>query len=295
MKNLEMERKLAEFIRYLRLEEFAKNSISGYQKDLFGLFSFLRENFDENCEFEKEMLIKYKETLTNRLKPSSVNRQIAAINKFLEFCDFGNFKLKSLKIQEQTTAINTLTEREFARLIETALKLGKRKIALIMLTLASVGIRISELQFITAEAVRFGKVSINSKGKVRTVIIPAELRESLAAYCRECDIKRGAIFLGKTGQPLSRTYISREMKAIARSCNVDVDKVFPHNLRHYFARRFLECGNELSDLADVLGHTSINTTRRYLRVSEKMLQRQMSKVKIFEKTKVDKFFDLWAG
>jgi len=295
MKNFEVERKLPDFLRYLRLEEFAENSINGYKKDLHGLFSFLQENFDENCEFEKEMLIKYKETLMIRLKPSSVNRKIAAINKFLEFCEFGNLKLKSLKIQEQTTAINTLTEREFARLIESALRLGKRKIALIMLTLASVGIRISELQFITAETVRFGKVTINGKGKVRTVIIPAELREKLAMYCVECDIKRGAIFLGKTGQPISRPYISCEMKAIAKSCNVDENKVFPHNLRHYFARKFLDCGNELSDLADVLGHTSVNTTRRYLRVSEKMLQRQMSKVKIFEKTKADEFFALWAG
>jgi len=294
MTNFETARKLPEFLHYLRLEEYAENSINGYNKDLLGLFSFLKENFGVNRKFDKENLIKYKETLINRLKPASVNRKIAAINKFLEFTQLPHFKLKSLKIQERATSPNTLSEPEFTRLIQTAFRLNKRKIALIMLTLASLGLRISELRHITAEALADGKVTINNKGKFRIVIISPELCEKLTSHCRKCDIKSGVIFLGSTKQPLSRTFISREMKAIARLCGVDEHKVFPHNLRHYFARKFLDCGNQLSDLADILGHANVNTTRRYLCVSENLLQQQMAKVKIFTQTNIEEFFARWA-
>jgi len=294
MKILAMEKKISEFLQHLRREEYAENSIISYNKDLMDLFAFARGNLDYNCKLEKEFLIEYKKILTETVKPSSVNRKIAAINKFLDFLKLETYKLKSLKIQEHTMTVNTLTENEFKRLIEAALQLRKRKIALIMLTLASVGIRISELQYITAEAVKIGKTTIRNKGQIRTIIIPTNLREKLTTYCRMHKIENGVIFLGNVGQPISRSYISREMKTVAGSCCVDESKAFPHNLRHYFARKFLDCGNELSDLADILGHVSVNTTRRYLWVSEEILRKQMEKTKIIKFSHAADFFALWA-
>jgi len=295
MKIFEMELKLSDFLQHLRLEEYAENSVNGYKKDLYGLFSFLEDVFGNNYDLKKEILIEYKKTLTDRLKPASVNRKIAAINKFLDFLNLPSFKLKSLKVQERTTSVNALTEQEFTRLIKSALQLRKQKIALIMLTLAATGIRISELKYITVKVVRHQKVTISNKGKIRILFIPAELCQKLITFARDNDITSGSIFLGNTGQPISRPYISREMKSVANSCGVDSSKAFPHNFRHYFARKFLDCGNHISDLADVLGHTNVNTTRRYLRSSEKLLRKQMEKLKLLPHTYVEDFFLLWAG
>jgi len=280
MNILQMRKKLPKFLQFLYCAEHATHTIDGYRKDLKGLFDFLEQNTN-NAKLNKEHLIEYKKTLASTLKASTINRKIAAMNKFLEFVNLPAFKLKALKIQEHTAAENTMKEKEFTRLINEANRSCKHKIALIMLTLASTGIRISELKYITVEAVHAGKTTINSKSKIRTIFIPSSLKENLTAFYQKHNITNGTIFLGNKGQPISRPYVSTQMKKLAHSCGVDASKVFPHNLRHYFARRFLDCGNALTDLANVLGHTSVNTTRRYLRVSENIMRKQMAKVKVF--------------
>lgn len=272
--------KISEFITHLKHQEYAPNSIRSYQKDIFGLIDFLEKRTSESEELKKEYLIEYKQTLTARLKPASVNRNIAAVNKFLHFLGLDDFRLKTLKIQEQTTADNELTKKEFDRLLKTAFEKGKLKVALIMLTLAYTGIRIGELQFITVEAVRIGRVVVNNKGTIRTVVISKDLQQDLLRYCRENHISRGVLFTGSRGAPISRSYVAHAMKEIAKQCGIEPAKVFPHNLRHYFARRFLDCGNPLSDLADILGHKSVDTTRRYLKSTVEAKQRQLSKLKI---------------
>ena len=287
--------KLQEFISHLKREEYAANSVRSYHADILGLIEYLNCRGELCSPLQKEMLIEYKKSLQNRLSPSSVNRNIAAINKFLQFLDLDDFKLKTLKIQEYTTADNELTESEFNELLKTSFNIGKNKIALIMLTLVCTGIRIGELQFITLRAAEVGKAVINNKGTIRTVVIHTELRQYLLRYCRENDIKSGAVFIGRGGNPISRSYVASAMKDVARKCGIDIRKVFPHNLRHYFARRFLDCGNQLTDLADILGHKNINTTRRYLRVNEKVLQKQILKMKLFPRNRAVDFFERWAG
>jgi len=284
--------KSEEFISHLKRQELATNTIKSYRKDILGLLGYLKKI---PGEIKKEHLIDYKETLTARLCPASINRNIAAINKFLNFLELDDLKLRTLKIQEHTISDNELYEEEFDKLLQTAFNIGKNKIGLIMLTLACTGIRIGELKFITVRAVEVGKAVINNKGTIRTVVIHTELRQYLLTYCRENSIKSGAVFTGRSGNPISRSYVASAMKEIAKNCGIDTRKVFPHNLRHYFARRFLDCGNQISDLADILGHKNINTTRRYLRVTENVLQKQMAKMKIFARNRAAEFFESWAG
>ncbi|MEK3730827.1 MULTISPECIES: tyrosine-type recombinase/integrase [Lysinibacillus] len=268
---------LPKFIKHLTYNEYAKNSIRSYQKDILKLIDFLE---GKDGKLQKEYLIEYKKSMEIRLKPSSVNRSIAAVNKFLKFMEMDDFTLKALRIQEQTTAQHELTQKEFDKLIESAFTNKKTKTAMIMLTLAYTGIRIGELQFITVEAIKSGKVLINNKGTVRTIVIHKDLQGHLSLYCKEKNVKSGIVFTGSKGSPISRSYIARAMKEVAEQCGVDPAMVFPHNLRHYFARSFLDCGNPLSDLADILGHKSIDTTRRYLKTSAETKQKQLAKLKI---------------
>jgi integrase len=277
MKISKLKESMPGFIRLLKQNEYAENSVKSYGKDVTGLLVFL-DGF--TGKLEKERLLAYKKTLEARLAPTSVNRHIAAINKFLSYLGLNGFALKTLKIQERTTADKELTAKEFDRLLTAALKRGKSKLALILLTLAGTGIRIGELRFITAEAAKSGAAVIKSKGRIRAAVLSAELQKYLLDYCRERNIISGPVFTGSGCAPISRSYIAGGMKKTARTCGVDPAKAFPHNLRHYFARRFLESGCPLSDLADALGHKSVDTTRRYLRTSEAAKRKQIAKVKL---------------
>jgi integrase len=282
MKITKLTKQLSAFTLFLHCNEYAENTVRSFQKDIGGLFSFLK---GRQGEFTKEDLIAYKKTLEARLAPSSVNRHIASVNKFTQWLGLSGFALKTLKIQEKTTADKELTAKEFDRLLTAAIRRGKSKIALILLTLAGTGLRIGELKFITAEAVNNGAAEINHKGRIRTVILSAELQRCLLDWLRTEKIASGPVFTGSGGAPISRSYISREMKKIARAGGVDPAKAFPHNLRHYFARRFLESGCPLSDLADTLGHKSVDTTRRYLRTSEAAKRKQMAKIRLLPREK----------
>lgn len=211
------------------------------------------------------MLIEWKEHLAKEYAPASVNTVLAALNGFLKFMGWDDLKVKPLKIQRSlfTDGSRELSREEYARLVRAAEKPGNRRLSLVLQTICSTGIRVSELKFITVAAVQAGRAEVSNKGKRRTVFLPKKLSKMLLAYLKEQKIREGPIFVTRRGKPLDRSNIWRDMKALCESAGVDPVKVFPHNLRHLFARTYYSVEKDLSRLADILGHSSVNTTRIY--------------------------------
>ena len=190
--------------------------------------------------------------------------------------------MKSLKLQREIycTEEKELTKAEYLRLVNTAKEKKNERLALILQTICGTGIRVSELQFITVEAAKRGYAKVNCKGKSRTVIIVSSLQKKLLKYVRRNHIYNGAVFVTKTGNPISRTNIWREMKKLCRDANVNPSKVFPHNLRHLFARTFYGIEKDIAKLADILGHSSINTTRIYIVSTGEEHRRRMENMRL---------------
>ena len=241
----------------LELNEKSEATIKKYVRDIKEFIDYIG-----NSEIDKEHLIAYKNKLISEHKPATVNVKIIAINRFLSYIEKDNCKIKLLKIQEQIYANEEkeLTIDEYKRLIEVS---KSERIGLIIKTISSTGIRISELKYITVDAVIRCKAEINLKGKNRIILIPTVLRKLLLDYINDNDIQSGSVFITKTGKPIDRSNIWKEMKRLCVKAHVDKTKVFPHNLRHLFARIFYEEEKDIVRLADVLGHSSINTTRIY--------------------------------
>ena len=191
---------------------------------------------------------------------------LASINSLFAFLGWHDLKVKSLKLQQQVYCPEEkeLTKAEYARLCRAAERKHNERLNLILQTICGTGIRVSELQFITVEAVKQGEAIVSCKAKTRSVFIVKELKQKLLRYAAKQNIKSGMIFVTRTGKPLSRTNIWREMKALCIEANVNPQKVFPHNLRHLFARVFYGIEKDIAKLADILGHSSINTTRIYI-------------------------------
>ena len=215
----------------------------------------------------KELVIKYKETLMSKnYTVSTVNSVIASLNSFFLFCGYEIFKIKTIREQRQIFCPEEkeLTREEYSRLVSAAESQGNQRLNMILQTICGTGIRVSELQFITVEAVRKGEAVVFCKGKRRSVFIVKALQRKLLKYAAEKNIKSGCIFITRTGKPVSLTNIWRDMKKLCKSANVNPNKVFPHNLRHLFARVFYGIEKDIAKLADILGHSSINTTRIYI-------------------------------
>ena len=191
---------------------------------------------------------------------------LASVNSLFAFLGWHDLKVKSLKFQQQVFCPEEkeLTKAEYYRLCTAAKHKHNKRLNLILQTICGTGIRVSELQYITIEAVKYGEAVVNSKLKTRTIFIVRELKQKLLRYAAEQGIKSGMIFVTRTGKPISRTNIWREMKALCKEANVNPQKVFPHNLRHLFARVFYGIEKDIAKLADILGHSSINTTRIYI-------------------------------
>lgn len=191
-------------------------------------------------------------------------------------------KLKSLKLQQQIYCPEDkeLTRAEYIRLVNAAKQKGNERLNLIIQTICGTGIRVSELQFITAQAIRKGEATVSLKGKTRSVFIIKDLQKKLLRYIAEQKITEGAVFITRTGKPISRTNIWREMKALCESVGVNPKKVFPHNLRHLFARTFYSIEKDIAKLADILGHSSINTTRIYIISTGNEHQRRMEQMRL---------------
>ena len=252
---------IAEFKEHLILEERSEITIGKYIRDVKAFSAYT-----QNAAVTKETVIAYKKHLQENYAVRSVNSMLASINSLLMFLGWHDLRVKSLKLQQQVFCPEEkeLTKAEYARLCRTAKRKHNERLNLILQTICGTGIRVSELQYITVEAVKQGEAVVNCKAKTRSVFIVKQLKQKLLRYAAEQNIKSGMIFVTRTGKPISRTNIWREMKALCEEANVNPQKVFPHNLRHLFARVFYGIEKDIAKLADILGHSSINTTRIYI-------------------------------
>lgn len=252
---------IGEFKKHLILEERSTSTIEKYIRDVKSFADFVNGD-----EITKETVINYKKYLQENYAVRSVNSMLASINSMFAFLDWHELKVKSIKLQQQIYCPEEkeLTKAEYARLCRTANQKHNKRLNLILQTICGTGIRVSELQYITVEAAKQGEAVVNCKSKTRSVFIVKELKQKLLRYAAEQNIKNGIIFVTKTGKAISRTNIWREMKALCAEANVNPQKVFPHNLRHLFARVFYGIEKDIAKLADILGHSSINTTRIYI-------------------------------
>ena len=231
-------------------------------------------------ELDKRKVLDYKEYLIGKFAPASVNSVLSSLNSFFEFNHWYEMKVKMLKIQKQIFAQKDkeLSKAEYERLLDAANAKGNQRLSLLIQTICSSGIRVSELQYITVEAVKIRKATINCKGKMRIVILPKELCRMLTEYAKTQNITSGSVFITKTGKPLDRSTIWKMMKALCESARVSKHKVFPHNLRHLFARTFYTLQKDIVRLADILGHSSVNTTRIYTMETGEIHRRQIQKL-----------------
>ena len=249
------------FKEYLILEERSRATVEKYIRDVKVFSAFV-----SGVEITKEVVIEYKKHLQESYAVRSVNSMLAIINSLFAFLGWQELRVKSIKIQQQIYCPEEreLTKAEYTRLCAAAKHKRNERLNLILQTICGTGIRVSELQFITVEAARRGEASVSCKAKTRSVFIVKELQKKLLRYAAEQNIKSGMIFVTRKGKPLSRTNIWREMKNLCIEAEVNPKKVFPHNLRHLFARVFYGIEKDIAKLADILGHSSIDTTRIYI-------------------------------
>lgn len=266
---------IKDYVVFLQEQERSETTIQKYARDLMALSAFL-----DGVPVTKGLLLEWKENLVENYAPASVNTMLAAVNGFLSFCGFREFRLRPLKIQRALflAGEKELTRTEYIRLVRAAERKENERLALVIQTICATGIRVSELRFITAEAVQTGRAEISNKGKLRSVFLPDKLRRLLKVYLQKQKITAGAVFISRNGKPLDRSNVWRDMKSLCQSAGVEPTKVFPHNLRHLFARTYYAIEKDLSRLADILGHSSINTTRIYTAESGLTHARQMEQL-----------------
>lgn len=253
---------IEEFGEHLVLEEKSEHTVEKYLRDVRAFWSFVGSG-----EITKETSIAYKHHLLETdYTVRSINSMLASINSLFVWLEWFDCRVKALKTQKQIFCPEEkeLTKAEYLRLVNTAKQNGNERLNLILQTICSTGIRVSELAFITVEAAQSGEAIVSCKGKTRSVFLVKQLQKKLLRYCAKQGIVSGSIFITRIGKPISRTNIWREMKALCEQANVDPHKVFPHNLRHLFARVFYGLEKDIAKLADILGHSNINTTRIYI-------------------------------
>ena len=250
------------FEKYLRREEKSDNTVKKYLRDMRAFAAYLN-----GAEVTKETVITFKSKLLGEsYSVRSINSMLASLNGLFSFLGWEDCRVKSVKLQRQIYCPEEqeLTKAEYMRLVDTAKQKGNERLNLILQTICGTGIRVSELQYITVEAVKNREATVSLKGKTRSVFLVKELRKKLIRYAAKQNIQSGAVFITRTGKPMNRTNIWREMKGLCKQAGVNPKKVFPHNLRHLFARTFYGIEKDIAKLADILGHSSINTTRIYI-------------------------------
>ncbi len=249
------------FRRYLYDNEKSLATVEKYMRDIRVFLNFLKGR-----EPDRTAVLSYKEHLGRDYAVASANSMLAALNAFFKFVGRLDLCVRQFKVQRKTfsPAERELSREEYLQLIRTAEKKKNERLSLVLQTICGTGIRVSELKYITVEAARSGEVSVSCKGKVRTVFIVSGLQKKLLAYARKYGISSGVLFRTRSGKPINRTSVWREMKSLCIEAGVSPKKVFPHNLRHLFARTFYGVEKDIAKLADILGHSSINTTRIYI-------------------------------
>lgn len=266
---------IEQFEIHLKQEEKSPATIEKYLRDIQKFYTFL-----EDRPISKTETISYKHYLSTRYTTTSINSMLVSLNVYLRFIEHPEYCVKLHKIQQQLFCKESkeLTKDGYIKLVKAA---KQTQLALILQTICCTGIRISELQYITAEAVYDGRAVVTSKNKTRTIFIQSPLKELLKKHIKNQRIKSGPIFLAPHGKPVDRSTVWRKMKALCKKTDVHPDKVFPHNLRHLFAKTFYSAEKDVIRLADLLGHSNINTTRIYTAESEKS---QLYKLQQIQKT-----------
>lgn len=270
-------KKIAAFRQALAEEEKSPATISKYVRDV-GCFAA----FADGRAVDKMLVLEYKCFLEESFALTSANSMLAAVNAFFRFMGWSDCCVKRFRIQSQTFCPEEkeLTKEEYFRLVNTARSKGDIRLMLIMQTICSMGIRISELEFVTVEAVMHGSATVNCKGKARKLFVVKPLQKLLLEYARSKGITSGPVFVTRSGNPLSRCNVWRKMKALCGEAGVLPCKVFPHNLRHLFAREFYAIEKDIAKLADILGHTSIDTTRIYIITTGEEHSRKMESLNL---------------
>ena len=265
---------ISDYVHFLRAEDRAAATIEKYQRDVRAFTVWLGTR-------ELETASRWREYLLERgYAPVTVNSMLSAVNCFLKFLGRGDCKIKFVRMQRKPFRKQSkeLTKAEYQQLVTAAREQGQERLELLMETICATGIRVSEVKYITVEAADRGEAEISLKGKIRTILLPTKLSRKLLKYARKQKIASGEIFLTGSGKSLSRRQIWREMKAICKKAGVEPSKVFPHNLRHLFATTFYKVCKDIVKLADILGHSSINTTRIYLVTTGVEHARQLEKL-----------------
>lgn len=265
---------IKQYKEYLIYEEKALATVEKYIRDI--------KSFTEwqgGAEISKGAVLAYKKHLLENYLVASVNSIISSLNSFFTFFGLHGLKVKTVKVQKQifSNEERKLTKTEYDRLLKAA-KYKSQRLYLLMQCICSVGLRVSELKFITVEALECGKAEINNKGKRRTVFLPIKLCKILKQYVKKQKIKSGSVFISKNGKPLDRSNIWASMKKLCKAAGVSAKKVFPHNLRHLFARTYYSIQKDIVRLADILGHSNINTTRIYTKETGEIHRKQIQQL-----------------
>lgn len=271
------EKQVRKFTGYLTAGEKTAATIEKYQREALRFANWLAGR-----EANKTLACAYKEELTEKRTPAGVNGAIAALNCLFAFLGLTDCKLRSVKIQRQIFRDETreLSQAEYRRLLSAAKGKQNERLLLVMETICSTGIRVSELKFFTVETVRRGRADVTNKGKTRTVFLPGKLQRVLLKYAKAQKITAGPVFITRGGRPLDRSNIWADMKKLCQAANVAESKVFPHNLRHLFARTYYDLEKDIVRLADILGHASVNTTRIYTMETGEVHRRQLEKMRL---------------
>lgn len=266
----------SKFIQYLYEMERSPRTIEKYSHDIARFAEFIGKQ-----DLTKSLVLSFKESLRRDMSPAGANSVIAAVNIFMKFLNLPQFCVKAFKVQRRLFSVrNELTESEYKRLVKAALNCKNERLALIIQTICATGIRVSELKYITVEAVRMGQAEVSCKGKYRVVFIPEKLRKILLNYIEKENVTDGAVFVTRNGKPVDRSNIWRDMKKLCDAAHISPEKVFPHNLRHLFARAFYAVEKDIVRLSDILGHSNISTTRIYTIDSGKEHLKQINRMNL---------------
>lgn len=261
--------------QHLINEEKSQSTLEKYVRDISAFTVWLNGR-----ELKKETVLEYKAYLTENYAPASTNSMLSSINSFFEYNEWYELRVRSLKIQKKIFADKDkeLSKAEYEKLLKAATGKNNEQLNLLMQTICSTGIRVSELRAITVAAIKSRQATINCKGKMRVVILPNKLCKMLMRYIKEHNIISGPVFVTRNGKPLDRSNIWRLMKNLCDDAGVSKNKVFPHNLRHLFARTYYSIEKDIVRLADILGHSSVNTTRIYTMENGDVHRQQIQKL-----------------
>ena len=267
-------KQIQKFSEYLIREEKSGATCEKYIRDVYGFRKFAGSN-----QVTKDLTVAWKKKLVEQgYAVRSINSMLASLNSFLCFMGWHECRVKNIRLQHQTYCAEDkeLTKAEYLRMLEASRK--NEQLNLVIQTICGTGIRVSELRYFTVEAVRSGEITVSCKSKTRTILVPGKLKKLLLNYARKKRITTGTIFIGKNGKPLDRSCIWRQMKQLCKAAGVKESKVFPHNLRKLFARTFYGIEKDIAKLADILGHSSINTTRIYIMTTGKEHRRKIERL-----------------